>query len=158
MFNGWIALVSTMDTVDKILVPVDGSEYMQKEVEVACQFSRLLNAEVTILHVVAMPITSEPTGMPEVTKQLEDAGNKIIAEAQRMAVGCGIQPKTEIDFSVGNPGMRIIKKAEGMGAGMIIIGAKGKNRLREILMGSVANAVVNNAPCLVLVVRLSEKA
>jgi nucleotide-binding universal stress UspA family protein len=157
MFNGWVALVSNMGMVDKILVPVDGSEYMMKEMEVACQFSKLLSAEVTILHVVAMPFASEPTGMPEVTKQLEDAGNKILAEAQRMAVGCGIQPRIEKDFSVGNPGMRIIKKAETIGAGMIIIGAKGKDRLREILMGSVANAVVSNAPCLVLVVRLSEK-
>jgi nucleotide-binding universal stress UspA family protein len=147
-----------MATVDKILVPVDGSDYMAKEIEVACQFSRLLSAAVTLFHVVAMPVTSEPASMPEVSKQLEDAGNKILAEAQRMAAGCGVQARTEMDFSVGNPGMRIVKKAEGMGAGMIIIGAKGKNRLREILMGSVANAVVNNAPCLVLVVRLCEPA
>lgn len=145
-----------MATIDKILVPVDGSDYMAKEIEVACQFSRLLNAELTILHVVAMPVASDPAGMPEVTKQLEDAGNKILAEAQRMAAVCGINPKAEMDFSVGNPGMRIVKRAEGMGARMIIIGAKGKNRLREILMGSVANAVVNHAPCLVLVVRICE--
>jgi nucleotide-binding universal stress UspA family protein len=147
-----------MGIVDEILLPVDGSEYMAREVEVACQFSKIFNARVTIFHVVAMPVTSEPGGMPEVTKQLEDAGNKILAEAQRMASECGIQPKIEMDFSVGNPGMRIVKKAEGMGADMIIIGAKGKNRLREILMGSVANAVVNNAPCLVLVVRICETA
>lgn len=147
-----------MAIVDRILVPVDGSDYMAKEVEVACQFSKLLGAEVTLLHVVAMPITTEPTGMPEVTKQLEDAGNKILAEAKRMAIGCGIQPNMEMDFSVGNPGMRIVKKAENLRAGLIIIGAKGKNRLREILMGSVANAVVNNAPCMVLVVRLCDPA
>lgn len=147
-----------MGIVEKILLPVDGSEYMAREVEVACQFSQMFNAEVTIFHVVAMPVTSEPGGMPEVTKQLEDAGNKILAEAQRMAEGCGIHPKIEIDFSVGNPGMRIVKKAESMGTDMIVIGAKGKNRLREILMGSVANAVVNNAPCFILVVRMKETA
>lgn len=147
-----------MAVVDRILVPVDGSDYMAKEVEVACQFSRLFSAEMILLHVVAMPVASEPAGMPEVTKQLEDAGNKILAEAKRMAAGCGIQPKIEMDFSVGNPGMRIVKKAEVLGAGLIVIGAKGKNRLREILMGSVANAVVNHAPCLVLVVRICEPA
>ena len=147
-----------MGIVEKILLPVDGSEYMAREVEVACQFSKIFNADVTIFHVVAMPVTSEPGGIPEVTKQLEDAGNKILAEAQRMAAECGTKSKTEMDFSVGNPGMRIVKKAEGMGANLIIIGAKGKNRLREILMGSVANAVVNNAPCLVLVVRMCETA
>ncbi len=146
-----------MGTIDKILVPVDGSEYMAEELQVACQFSKLLTAEVTILHVVVMPVATEPAGMSEVTKQLEDAGNKILADAQKMAVDCGVKPRLEMDFSVGNPGMRIIKMGDAMGAGMIIIGAKGKNRLREILMGSVANTVVNNAHCLVLVVRLCEK-
>jgi len=73
-----------------------------------------------------------------------------------MAEACGLKPKVEMDFSVGNPGMRIVKKAENEGTDLIIIGAKGKSRLREILMGSVANTVVNNAKCLVLVVHSCE--
>jgi nucleotide-binding universal stress UspA family protein len=49
--------------------------------------------------------------------------------------------------------MRIVKVALDLKADLIIIGAKGQSKLRELLMGSVANTVINNAPCLVLVVR-----
>jgi nucleotide-binding universal stress UspA family protein len=49
--------------------------------------------------------------------------------------------------------MRIVKISQEMGADLIVIGAKGQSKLRELLMGSVANTVVNNADCLVLVVR-----
>jgi len=141
-----------MDVIRKILLPVDGSDYMKKEVEWACSFAKTFSAEVTILHVVAMPISSDIGGIPAASKQLEEAGNKILEDARLMAEACGLKPQVEMDFSVGNPGMRIVKKAENEGIDLIIIGAKGKNRFREILMGSVANTVVNNAPCLVLVV------
>jgi len=141
-----------MDEIKKILLPVDGSDYMKKEVEWACSFAKTFDAEVTILHVVAMPISSDIGGIPAASKQLEEAGTRILEDARQMAEACGLKPKVEMDFSVGNPGMRIVKKAETEGTDLIIIGAKGKNRFREILMGSVANTVVNNAPCLVLVV------
>lgn len=87
------------------------------------------------------------------SKELEEAGNAILEEARQMAEGCGIKPKLELDFSVGTPGIRTIRKAETESANLIIIGAKGKNRFREILMGSVASTVVNNSKCLVLIVR-----
>jgi nucleotide-binding universal stress UspA family protein len=142
-----------MSIIEKILLPVDGSDYMKREVELACEFSKIFGADVTIFHVIAMPMSSEVGGILNASKELEEAGNAILEEARQIAEGCGIKPKLELDFSVGNPGMRIIRKAEAEGANLIIIGAKGKNRFREILMGSVANTVVNNSKCLVLIVR-----
>ncbi|MEM3449625.1 MAG: universal stress protein, partial [Nitrososphaerota archaeon] len=91
--------------------------------------------------------------LPEASKRLEEVGKKILEEAKVMAEDLGISPKMEMDISVGNPGTRIVKIAEELKVDLIVIGAKGRSRLREILMGSVANTVVNNAPCPVLVVR-----
>jgi nucleotide-binding universal stress UspA family protein len=130
--------------ISKILIPVDGSSYMKNEIEWACTFANRFGAKVTIVHVVAIPVTSEMSGIPAASKQLEDAGNEILEDAKAMAEACGLSPKLKIDYSVGNPGLRIIKMAEEEGASLIIIGAKGKS--------SVANTVVNNAHCLVLVV------
>jgi nucleotide-binding universal stress UspA family protein len=145
-----------MNIINKILIPVDGSDYMKNEISWACEFAKTFKADVTIFHVVAMPVSSDIGGIPAASKQLEEAGTKILEEAKQMAETCGVSPKIEMDFSVGNPGMRITKKAENEGMDLIIIGAKGKNRFREILMGSVANTVINNAKCLVLVVHSCE--
>jgi nucleotide-binding universal stress UspA family protein len=145
-----------MVVIKKILIPVDGSEYMKNEITWACELAKTFNSEVTILHVVVMPVSSDIGGIPAASRHLEEAGTKILEDAKQMAEACGISPKIEIDFSVGNPGMRIVRKAETDQTDLIIIGAKGKNRFREILMGSVANTVVNNAKCLVLVVHSCE--
>jgi len=139
--------------IKKILVPVDGSEYMGKEVTTACEFAKTFNAEVTLFHVVAMPVSAEASGMPVEATRLEEVGNQIIEKAKKLAESCGIMPSFALDFSSGNPGMKIVRKADSENADLIIIGAKGKNRLREILMGSVASSVVNNSHCLVLIVR-----
>jgi nucleotide-binding universal stress UspA family protein len=138
--------------IRKILIPVDGSAYMINEIECACTLANKFGAEVSIVHVVAIPVTSELSGIPAASEQLEEAGNQILHEALSMAEDCGLKPTIKMDFSVGNPGMRIVKMAEESGADLIIIGAKGKSRIRELLMGSVANTVVNGARCLVLVV------
>ncbi len=142
-----------MPLITKILVPVDGSEYMVKEIEMACALAKLFGAEMTILHVVAIPQPSGMEALPEASKQLEEAGRKILEEARAMAHNLGMTPSLEMEFSVGNPGIKIVRKAEASRADLIVIGARGRSRLREILMGSVANTVVNNAPCPVLLVR-----
>jgi len=139
--------------IKTILVPVDGSLYMRNEIEHACSFSKLFGAKVTMLHVVAVPVSTDLGGMPAASVPMEDAGNKILQEAKEVAERFGTVPSLRMDFSVGNPGMRIVKIAQEIRADLIIIGAKGQSKLRELLMGSVANTVVNNAPCLVLVVR-----
>jgi nucleotide-binding universal stress UspA family protein len=139
--------------IKTILVPVDGSPYMRNEIEHACSLSKLFNASVTLLHVVAVPVSTDLGGMPAASVPMEDAGNKILQEAKGLAESFGAIPAVKIEFSVGNPGMRIVKVALDLKADLIIIGAKGQSKLRELLMGSVANTVINNAPCLVLVVR-----
>jgi nucleotide-binding universal stress UspA family protein len=142
-----------MISIKKILVPIDGSEYMKREIEIACDLARIFRAEITIFHVITMPISAEMSGMPVAATELEEAGNQIIENAKKIAETYGLNPKYELEFASGNPGMRIVRKADSGSTDLIVIGARGKNRLREILMGSVANSVVNNAHCLVLVVR-----
>jgi nucleotide-binding universal stress UspA family protein len=46
--------------------------------------------------------------------------------------------------------------AEELGAGLIVMGSRGLDRMRRALMGSVSDAVVHHAHCPVLVVRKEE--
>ncbi len=145
-----------MSTIRKILAPVDGSEYMKTAIEWSCTFAKQFNAELTILHVVSLPPSSDIGAMPTATRQLEEAGDKIVEDARRMAEACGVAATARTDFSVGNPGMKIVGIAEAEGFDLIVIGSKGKSRIREFLMGSVANTVANNARCLVMVVHFCD--
>ena len=48
---------------------------------------------------------------------------------------------------------QIVKVAEDVGAGLIVMGSRGLGGVRRVLMGSVSDLVVRHAHCPVLVVR-----
>jgi nucleotide-binding universal stress UspA family protein len=54
---------------------------------------------------------------------------------------------------MGWPGREIARLAEEIGASVIVVGSRGRGRLRCALTGSVSDTVVRNASCPVLVVR-----
>ena len=59
-------------------------------------------------------------------------------------------------FRQGHPDREIVRLAEEIGAGLIVIGSRGLGGMRRALMGSVSDSVVRYAHCPVLVVRNQE--
>ena len=54
---------------------------------------------------------------------------------------------------MGYPDAEIVDLAEGLGAGLIVIGSRGLGGVRRALVGSVSDSVVRHAHCPVLVTR-----
>lgn len=61
--------------------------------------------------------------------------------------------RISIYLSTGNPANRIVQLAEHLDADLIVCGTHGRTGVRRLLLGSVAEEVVRNAPCAVLVIR-----
>jgi nucleotide-binding universal stress UspA family protein len=57
----------------------------------------------------------------------------------------------------GRPDTEIVRVAEEVGAGLIVIGSRGLGGVRRALVGSVSDSVVRHAHCPVLVVRSEEE-
>jgi nucleotide-binding universal stress UspA family protein len=55
--------------------------------------------------------------------------------------------------TAGRPDAEIVALAEEIGAGLIVMGARGIGGIRRALTGSVSDSVVRHAHCPVLVVR-----
>ncbi len=53
----------------------------------------------------------------------------------------------------GGVAAEIVTLAEDIGAGLIVMGSRGRGGIRRALMGSVSDSVVRHAHCPVLVVR-----
>jgi nucleotide-binding universal stress UspA family protein len=51
------------------------------------------------------------------------------------------------------PARAIVEQGEKLGAGLVVVGSRGRGRIRRALMGSVSHSVVRHAHCPVLVVR-----
>jgi len=80
----------------------------------------------------------------EARELLENQMNKIKA-----AGGEGAQAH----LRMGEAAEEIVALGEEMGAGLVVVGSRGRGRLARALMGSVSDSVVRHAHCPVLVVR-----
>lgn len=138
--------------VEKVLVPVDGSKAMDRNVRFACNLIKTLGGTMSLIHVVVLPASMEP-GVPIDPTPLEQAGARILEVAQKIAEeeGCRAEGILETDF--GNPGHKIVRVAQEKGFTLIVIGARGKSKIANLLLGSVCEVVAHNAPCPVLIVR-----
>lgn len=54
---------------------------------------------------------------------------------------------------IGNPARAVVEKAQDWGADLIVVGSHGYGFWGRMVIGSVSQAIINNAPCSVLVVR-----
>jgi len=157
-----------MTLFESILVPLDGSEHSLRALDVAVQIAKVFRAKLTLIHVYSAtvrpiilpePATLIPSGVPaitaeEVTKVIEaarGAGERILADGRQRAEACQLKAKTLL--KEGQTTQEIIRTAKEEKSDLIVIGARGVSKIREILLGSVSDGVTRNAPCPVLVVK-----
>jgi nucleotide-binding universal stress UspA family protein len=151
-----------------LLVPLDGSEHSLRALETAIQIAKKFGAKMTLIHVYSVtvtpvimpePTTLTPSGVPvmtpaEVTKIVETArevGQKILADGKRKVESENIEVETVL--REGNTVQEIAKLAKEARSDLIVMGVRGISKLRELLVGSVSEGVIRQAPCPVLVVK-----
>jgi nucleotide-binding universal stress UspA family protein len=146
--------------ISKILFPTDGSEYSLKAAKYAVDIAKNNDAKVTIMHVYQTtppPVYLEPaTGgeylfFLESEKTIKERGNLAIEKTKEIFNHESLSIETK--FFQGHPVEAIVETAEKEKFDLIIIGSRGLGRLGRILLGSVAEGVIHNAPCPVLVIR-----
>jgi nucleotide-binding universal stress UspA family protein len=74
-------------------------------------------------------------------------------EEVRGIVGSLPVPVREISSTLGRPDVKIVDSAREVRAGLIVMGAYGRNRITEYFLGSNSAAVVRTSPIAVLVAR-----
>jgi len=140
--------------MEKILVPVDGSEQSHKAVAFAADLAKHYNATLYLLHVFKLTIIPEGLGEYVVLEraQLQALGDKIISAAEGEAKGRGIE-RIEATVVEGDPAERIIDYAKEHDMDIIVIGSRGLGAFKGLLLGSVSNKVSHRADRTCVIVR-----
>src|SRR3712207_6348490 len=145
----------------KILLATDGSEEAQLALLTAVDLANSTNSE---LHVVTVgPWNPDPAyathqvGLrwhtyEEVRGAIGKEAQQILDEQVRKIKEAGGTVQ-EAHLMRGREEQEIVRLAEEIGAGLIVIGSRGRAGVRRALMGSVSDSVVRHAHCPVLVVR-----
>ncbi|SHF41760.1 universal stress protein A [Desulfacinum infernum DSM 9756] len=150
-----------MIRLEKILVPVDFSEYSQKAVRYGVEIAKDRKASLTLLHVINQRIIDavHELSVKGYKGDFVEVMRKMMAEReaelQQMVPQDWREGLTELNFEIrkGRPSEEVIKYAKEHGMDLIVVGTHGRSALASALLGSVANTVVLRAPCPVLVVR-----
>ncbi len=90
-------------------------------------------------------------GLPVTVVTVADGSFPYASAAAERLRAAGVQATAEV--RAGDPADQLIASARERGAGLIVVGTRGQTRLRRLILGSVAQKVLVNARCSVLVVR-----
>lgn len=147
-----------MFTPKSILVPTDFSEFSDRAVRQAADIAEQNNAKVFLLHVVdklqqcaidyCIPIETmmkvQSDSEKEATKKMQEEVDKIV-KAKKIEV--------VFDVKSGVPYEEILKEQQERKIDLIVIASHGRTGILKNLIGSVAERVMREAKCPVLLVR-----
>jgi nucleotide-binding universal stress UspA family protein len=141
--------------IDRILCPVDFSEFSAPALERAIQLGKWFEARVEVFHVVPFLV---PAGVglpyfpapPEVTGSLREQAELEVAKLVEPLLGEGVAIETKV--VEGEPWRVIEQEAAALPADLLVMGTHGRGGLEHLLLGSVTEKVLRRTSCPVLTV------
>lgn len=150
------------DGIGRIVVGVDGSEHARRTLQWAVDEARLRKWAVIAVHAHAIPTlfvapdpvlgASPPLPDPEITKRLEEAAEKMLAEEIDQVDSDDVTVESRV-VTGSAPDALLQAAREG---DLLVVGSRGLGGFKGLLLGSVSQQVVHHAPCPVVIVPAAE--
>jgi nucleotide-binding universal stress UspA family protein len=156
---------TTIPSIDKILVPIDTTSLSRKAANYAIHFAEIEKAkELIVLHIIedvkgggaiALRAKYGDTKLVEgFRKAKKDSAEEIIRPLEEEAKIKGVNMKGEIIYAQGKSVVKSITEyANKNDVDIIVIGGGDLSKKYLVVGGSVANGVIKNSKCPVVVIR-----
>src|SRR3712207_3414718 len=146
----------------KILLATDGSEDAALAASAAADLSERAGSELHIVHVLPRFLRYAYPGVtPQVYSRVLDErlrGARDLLEEQARSIEASGARVTETHTRRGSTAGEILDLAEKLRADLIVVGGRGLEPVRELVLGSVSAGIVHDATRPVLVMRGGENA
>ncbi len=142
--------------IEKILIPVDFSEYSKMALDYSIEFSKKFNSELILIYVIEPIVYPSDFGLGQIPINQVDFEIQSKAESElKKLVEEKIPSELKATYVVrtGKPFLEIINAAKEYDCDLIIIATHGHTGIEHILFGSTAEKVVRKSPIPVLTVR-----
>ena len=138
-------------TIRRILIAVDDDPVSVRAADVGCELARALGGELALMHVNVVEYAAD-TGFSrsDLIAETERESKRLLSSFRERL---SLAPSTLEFVQTGTPATAITKAAKDWPADLIVIGSHGRSGMQRALLGSVAEGVMRNASCPVLVVR-----
>jgi nucleotide-binding universal stress UspA family protein len=141
--------------VQNVVVGVDGSEQSRHAARVGTDIARKNGAVLHLVTIVRPPegwwgIVGSPPTPSAMSKSLTEAQREIL---DSVVADLDLSDMKVIQIEdVGDPARLLLDYAHKVSADVVVIGRRGAGLLERIMLGSVANRLVHDADCPVLLV------
>jgi nucleotide-binding universal stress UspA family protein len=156
----------------RILLATDGSREAELAGQTAAELVQKTGSELHMVHVFGIAPVGPPVYHPSATEfegveqeeaeaeqpqRISEQRAREVLDAEAKKVHSAGGTVAEEHLVEGRVAPEIVALAEEIGAGLIVLGSRGRGGIRRALMGSVSDSVVRHAHCPVMVVRLEEE-
>ncbi|MFN8607469.1 MAG: universal stress protein [Vulcanimicrobiota bacterium] len=148
--------------IENLLVPLDGSELSLKALEHAEKLAHSLGAKITLLR-VGHNLSPEAFGIPELSMavaneltlhQARSEGHLLTYLEEKALPLRERGLKVEVVVRQGDPASQIVDLAESEHVDLVVMSSHGRTGLTRWIYGSVAERVLHNVRCSLMVVRI----
>jgi len=140
--------------VKNILIPIDGSDYSMRAAEYGISIAKMLDAQIMVVYImdqIVLDQISKVTDREDVERDLKKDGQQYINYVLSVAQKEGVKAASLL--VKGRPFEQIVHLAKGLSMDLIVMGTYGLRGAERILIGSVAEKVIEYSPCPVIVVK-----
>ena len=146
-----------MIEICSILAPTDFSAHSEQAMRYACGLAERLEAELHLVHILSeiLPAGPDPLLMPVMPPEYYEENEERAREtlSRLLDPAWGSPPSVVTAVRWGSPVEAIVSYALDLRVDLIVIATHGRTGLSHVLLGSVAERIVREAPCPVLTLR-----
>ncbi|MCI5775755.1 MAG: universal stress protein [Aerococcus sp.] len=142
-----------LETISKILVPVDDSKQSEYAAAQAARIAKTSGASLTFINVIRENESLAHVLTADEREAIVRAREKLLTDHQARATTIfpDLHSSTKVHF--GDARQIILNQLETNDYQLIIMGATGKSAFKRVLIGSVAQFITRHSPVPVLLVR-----
>src|SRR5215207_2956786 len=145
----------------KIFLATDGSSASELATRTAVDLGQQTDSELHVIHVWDIATTAlldtestDPEGVEpadpileeDLERSAEQRGREVLDEEMEGVWSAG-GTVAQSHLMMGEAAREIIHLAEDLGAGLVVMGSRGRRGIRRVLMGSDSDSVVGHAHC-----------
>jgi len=138
-----------------VVIGVDGSDVSQKATEIAFAEAHARGAELVAVHTwMDMQVQASLAGLSAAQQQWEEVEREQIDMlAERLAPMTEKYPDVQVRKVItrDRPVRALVENSEG--AQLLVVGSHGRGGFKGMLLGSTSRALLQSAPCPMMVVR-----
>lgn len=141
--------------ISRILVPTDFSVDADAAFRYALELARTFQAEIHLLYVVDNPLSAGMWSSEIYAAEIAGLQVNLVRDAEerlKQLVPAGVE-RVSTEVRTGSPTAQILDTACDRGSDLIVMGTHGRTGIAHVVMGSVAERVLRQAPCPVLALR-----